>query len=92
MVCLNHHHSLDLVDVDTLFVGKTLYRKLLTAIGECREQRDAFDDFSSRLLVEDVARWSGMIDEWEKDPSSAPNPFEPAVPGKVNFWAVDLQH
>ncbi|TDL18801.1 hypothetical protein BD410DRAFT_727959 [Rickenella mellea] len=60
--------------------GKTLRRKLITAVGERAEQRDSFDDFSSRLLPEDVAKWSRMIDEWDADPS-APNPYEPVTPG-----------
>ncbi|TDL23120.1 hypothetical protein BD410DRAFT_721379 [Rickenella mellea] len=60
--------------------GKTLRRKLITAIGERSEQRDSFDDFTSRQLPDDVAQWTSMIDEWDKNPS-APNPYEAASTG-----------
>ncbi|TDL13692.1 hypothetical protein BD410DRAFT_686190, partial [Rickenella mellea] len=60
--------------------GKTLRRKLITAVGERAEQRDSFDHFSGRILPEDVAKWSKLVDDWDADPSM-PNPYEPVTAG-----------
>ena len=62
--------------------GNQLLRHLLGAVTEARKHRRLHTEFTATFLAENVARWSTMVDAWNEDPFSAPDPYQEVEPGE----------
>ncbi|KAG5223527.1 hypothetical protein IMY05_C0771000400 [Salix suchowensis] len=62
----------------TVGLGKTLLRRIKTAVATCAEQIDSHSDFEKRLGPTVVGPWRTAVEAWEAD-STKPNPFASAV-------------
>ncbi|KAJ7225335.1 hypothetical protein GGX14DRAFT_556145 [Mycena pura] len=54
--------------------GKSLSRKLIVAIGECKTQEEEFDELDGSINKEMRQAWQKRLDDWTADPSN-PNPY-----------------
>ncbi|KAF7426460.1 hypothetical protein PC9H_008829 [Pleurotus ostreatus] len=73
----------------TVGIGKTLLRRMKTAVPTCREQIDSHHDFEKRLGRRIVEPWRRDVEKWEADPA-ADNPFS-AVVNTVSQNSVRLE-
>ncbi|KAG6835885.1 hypothetical protein H0H93_013691 [Arthromyces matolae] len=70
-------------------IAATFLRKGEEAIVSHQEHTDAFDEFSAALPTEDVAKWTQLVELWEKDNSNF-NPFAATIQ-KISENAVRLE-
>ena len=51
-------------------------------MAEACKHRKLHEEFSATFAPETVEQWSRMVDEWNKDPFNAPNPYQEPEPGE----------
>ncbi|KDR67155.1 hypothetical protein GALMADRAFT_80104 [Galerina marginata CBS 339.88] len=58
-------------------MGKTLMRRYQKALPERNKQVEAHNGFTSSLNPDDVAEWTKMCEDWDRDefPRSVENPY-----------------
>ena len=74
------------MDIYLQCLGTTIVRRFYEAVAEAREHRKQHIEFSQTFSAETISKWSDMVDAWNKDPSSSPDPYEEPALGIACFF------
>ena len=54
-------------------------KRFKNAMKMSEKQTDIFNQLSATFTTETITKWEAMVDTWNKNPKTAPNPYrEPA--------------